>query len=66
MKKTVKFKCRKCKIEEDIPQEIVNIMEESDNGDLSIPPRFKCEKCPGLMEPLDYKTKGGIIYKYKD
>lgn len=66
MEKTVKFKCQKCGTLEEIPKEVVDMIEGSDNGDKSVPPRFKCEKCPGLMEPLEYKTKSGIIYKYKE
>lgn len=65
MNKTIKFKCRKCNMEEEIPAEIVDMLEQSDNGNLRYPPKFRCEKCPGQMEPVDYISKRGIHYKFK-
>lgn len=65
MKNEVKFKCKKCGIEEDVPKEVVDMLEQADNGDLRYPPRLRCEKCPGLMEPIDYISKRGIHYKFK-
>ena len=32
------------------------------NGDISYAPRFTCEKCNGIMEPLHYEGTTGIIY----
>lgn len=64
MEKTIKFKCKKCGIEEEIPAEVVDMLEQNDEGDLRYPPRFRCEKCPGLMEPVDYISRKGIHYKF--
>ena len=67
MGKFVRFKCKKCKVEEDIPEEVVHMMDGADMmGDLTVPPRFNCAKCSGLMEPLYYKTYDGREYKYKE
>lgn len=52
----IEFICPKCKIKEQIPFEVVDMMDRYDNGDPSYPPRFNCEHCNGLMEPIYYKT----------
>ena len=44
-KSTVKFVCLECKIEEDIPAEIVEYCDVMDDGDITVPPRFSCENC---------------------
>ena len=63
---SVRFRCLKCKVEEDVPENIVEMMDNFDGGDLSVPPRFNCEICTGgIMEPIDYKTKDGRHYKIK-
>ena len=63
---SVKFRCLKCKVEEDVPENIVEMMDNFDGGDLSVPPRFNCEMCMGgIMEPIDYTTKDGRHYKIK-
>lgn len=61
-KKMVKFKCLECEIEEEIPREVVEILDLQDGGDLSVPPRFDCEECSGLMEPIHYVSVHGITY----
>ena len=54
--KTIKFRCERCNVEEDVPEEIVKMLDEMDDGDDLVAPRFKCEKCPGLMYPIKYKN----------
>ena len=39
----VTFICPKCKIKEDIPFSIVNMLDKSDDGDDAYPPRFDCQ-----------------------
>lgn len=62
IKKGIMFKCLKCGIEEEIPREMVDYFHEMDGGDKKVPPRFQCEKCDGIMEPIKYYTKDGICY----
>lgn len=38
---------------------------EADDGDINVPPRFRCENCGGIMEPTKYTTKDGISYTLK-
>lgn len=64
-RKYVKFKCLTCGIEEDIPRDIVEMLDFEDGGDLSVAPRFDCEECIGTMEPIYYKSVHGIIYDMK-
>lgn len=64
-KEFVEFICPKCKTKENIPFNIVDMMDRNDGGDPSYPPRFSCENCDGLMEPVYYKNYKGIIYAYK-
>lgn len=59
---TVRFRCLQCGIEEEIPKEIVQMLDLEDGGDLSIPPRFECEECDGLMEPIHYVSVHGVTY----
>ena len=61
---TVKFKCKKCFVEEDIPKNVVDMMDAADGGDSNFPPRFDCEKCNGLMQPINYTGTRGITYKF--
>lgn len=63
---SVLFRCLGCKAEEMIPREVVEELDFFDGGDLSVPPRFSCEKCPEQMEPVYYKSVHGIIYEWKD
>ncbi|EOD01894.1 hypothetical protein [Caldisalinibacter kiritimatiensis] len=62
-KKDVRFRCLECGIEEDIPRSVVKQFDILDNGDISVPPRFDCEVCGGLMEPIEYTSVHGITYK---
>jgi len=69
MEEMVKFRCKKCKTEEEIPAEIVHELDFNDNGDKKYPPQFKCEKCDGYMIPIKYQSFHGILYtweKYKN
>lgn len=50
----VRYKCLNCGIEEDIPRSVVEMFDAlDDEGDISVAPRFDCEKCDGIMEPLN-------------
>ncbi len=59
----VRFVCLQCNVEEDIPKEVVEYCDVMDDGDISIPPRFSCEKCGGEMIPKKYKGVHGIQYE---
>ena len=61
--KKVKFKCLSCSKIEEIPRDVVENFDEMDGGDPSVPPRFDCQKCGGLMQPVYYKSVYGYIYK---
>jgi uncharacterized Zn finger protein len=61
--KKVKFKCLSCGKIEEIPRDVVEYFDEMDGGDPSVPPRFNCEKCGNLMQPVYYKSVYGYIYK---
>lgn len=50
--KAIKYVCRSCKTEEDIPEDVVQFFDVMDQGDRRVPPRFTCEKCEGEMWPL--------------
>lgn len=57
------FRCLGCGTEELIPREVVEEFDFMDGGDLSVPPRFNCEKCPEQMEPVLYKSVHDITYE---
>lgn len=60
----VRYKCLECGIEEDIPRSVVETFDAlDDEGDISVAPRFDCEKCEGIMEPLKYAGVHGIMYE---
>ena len=61
-KEFVKFRCLECGIEEEIPKDVVKMLDLQDGGDLIVPPRFDCEECDGLMEPVYYVSVHGITY----
>jgi len=63
---TVKFKCLKCKAEEEIPKNIVDMLDREDPGDKLYAPRFDCQQCDGLMEPIYYVGHTGIVYEYSN
>jgi hypothetical protein len=61
---TVRYKCLDCGIEEDIPRSVVEMFDAlDDEGDISVAPRFDCEKCDGIMEPIKYEGIHGITYE---
>lgn len=62
-KKSVRFKCPKCGSEENIPKDVVDYFDIMDGGDPLVPPRFDCQRCDGLMEPVYYVNHDGIVYK---
>ena len=57
------FKCGGCGIEEFIPEDVVRYFDTFDDGDTSVPPRFTCEECGEVMEPIEYEGVHGITYK---
>jgi hypothetical protein len=60
----VRYKCLDCGVEEDIPRSVVEMFDAlDDEGDISVAPRFHCEKCDGIMEPLKYAGVHGITYE---
>jgi hypothetical protein len=64
--KQILFKCSGCGTEELIPEDVVNYFDTFDDGDTSVPPRFTCEECCELMEPVEYEGVHGITYKIED
>ncbi|MBM4137525.1 MAG: hypothetical protein FJ241_11950 [Nitrospira sp.] len=48
----VSYICSQCNTKEDIPADVVNLFDILDPGDPSVPPRFSCEKCGGIMLPV--------------
>jgi transcription initiation factor IIE alpha subunit len=48
----VSYVCSQCNTKEDIPTDVVNLFDLLDPGDPSVPPRFSCEKCGGVMLPI--------------
>jgi len=42
-----------CNIEEEIPRDVVEMLDIMDPGDPTVPPRFVCEKCGGEMRPKE-------------
>lgn len=59
----ITFLCPNCKVREDIPKDVVDTFDVVDDGDLSMPPRFRCEVCGDDMEPIEYTSVHGITYK---
>jgi hypothetical protein len=49
-----------------ILEEVVNYFDTLDGGDTSVPPRFTCEECYALMEPVEYEGVHGITYKIEE
>lgn len=66
LKETIRYRCLKCGIEEEIPRGVVETFDIMDDGDISVPPRFDCEECDGQMEPVEYFGVHGINYEIKD
>ena len=63
---SIRYRCLECGIEEDIPRGVVETFDTFDDGDRSVPPRFDCENCDGLMEPIEYEGVHGEFYKIKE
>lgn len=60
----VQFKCKNCGCTEYIPKNVVDSLDATFGGP-DFPPTFSCEKCHiGTMFPVNYKSPGGIIYKF--
>lgn len=59
----IKYICKGCGKEEEIPREVVEYYDAIDNGDITVPPMFDCEECGTPMEPLQYTGVHGITYK---
>ena len=66
--KFIEYICPKCKTRENIPTEIVKMLDKADSFsvDTSYPPRFECQKCPGKMVPIYYISVHGKIHEYKE
>lgn len=47
------YYCLQCSIEEEIPRDVVEMLDMMDPGDPTVPPRFVCEKCGGEMHPKE-------------
>lgn len=59
----VLYRCLACGAEENIPEDVVMQFDILDDGDTSVPPKFKCENCPADMEPVFYESVHGVTYK---
>lgn len=66
--KFIEYICPKCKIKENIPTEVVEMLDEADSFgvDINYPPRFECQKCTGKMVPIYYISVHGKIHEYKE
>lgn len=60
----VRYKCTKCKTEEDIPIAVVIQFDLMDTSNIEEPPCFNCEKCGAVMRPLFYEGVHGRVYKW--
>lgn len=61
-KDSIMYICTECGEKELIPKDVVRHFDIMDDGDISEPPRFTCEKCGGLMYPEKYESVHGITY----
>lgn len=59
---SILYICSECSEKEMIPKSVVTQFDIMDDGDISEPPRFTCEKCNGLMYPQEYEGVHGITY----
>ena len=48
---------------ENIPREVVEYFDETDQSNIDEPPCFACEKCGGVMRPKEYNGVYGKNYK---
>lgn len=58
--------CTECGERELIPEEVVMHFDLLDQGDISEPPAFNCEKCGGIMKPKFYEGVHNITYTYEE
>ena len=57
---SVEFICQKCSQHEDIPREVVELLDGTDLAfSADQPPQFSCENCDGVMSPVYYKNQLG-------
>ncbi|MBM3212888.1 hypothetical protein FJZ33_11755 [Candidatus Poribacteria bacterium] len=47
------YRCIQCGCKEDIPKDVVDFFDIMDPGDSNVPPRFRYEKCVGVMIPCE-------------
>ncbi|NLZ34556.1 MAG: hypothetical protein GX889_06535 [Clostridiales bacterium] len=59
----IKYRCVQCKEEELIPKEVVEYFDKIDQSNINEPPSFSCEKCGGIMRPVNYRGVYGKTYK---
>jgi hypothetical protein len=45
---------------------MIRSFDAMDDGDLTVPPQFSCEKCGGEMYPEYYEGVHGQIYRLED
>lgn len=64
MDSNVLYICTECGENEEIPMDVVIQFDALDDGDITEPPIFTCEKCGGLMRPKYYEGVHGITYEY--
>ena len=66
--KFIEYICPKCKTKENIPTEVVEMLDTADSFDVdtSYPPRFECQKYPGKTVPIYYISVHGKIHEYKE
>ncbi|GIO14530.1 hypothetical protein J19TS2_40850 [Cohnella xylanilytica] len=65
-KAKVKYICLQCDITEEIPLSVVRDFDAMDDGDPTVPPKFRCEECGGAMYPEYYKGLHGYEYRIGD
>ncbi len=65
-KNKVNYVCLVCNEMEGIPYDTVRSFDVMDDGDLTVPPQFSCEKCGGEMYREYYEGIHGHIYKIED
>ena len=58
--------CLVCNETEAIPLGVVMDFDAMDDGDPTVPPQFRCQKCDGAMYPEYYKGIHGYEYKITD
>jgi transcription initiation factor IIE alpha subunit len=54
--------CTECGEKEYIPEDVVDYFDIMDDGNISEPPTFSCQKCESIMRPKHYRGVHGIEY----